>query len=283
MWPEVPFPVQVPHEVKSDLSKVSNDPFSKKLVVLDDQRALYRAEKLKVLVRNELQAVQGTTQAPNDCLAALEQIHEILSNDSCALEAFVDSGELQKTVRARFDHLALQLQDDIVIMRLHDDQFYPELMHVCFPSGWNPADKFAQSLASIHEPVADGERLVKATNNLSSAMVNKGPFVRYVWTLAAAPQLSQHPLVKVIAHENQAVESIYFRCERQVTIPLPQLNRSCFLIRVFVVPITHVVNSQERRKLLGDALHSMSAATIAYKGIAKLIPSVTSWIKNTND
>ncbi len=282
-WPDVPFPVQAPYEVKSDLSKVSTDAFSKRLVVIDQQRPLYRAEKLRVLGIPNLEAVQGVHNAPAECSAALNKVSTILRADGLVLEPFV-----RDNVGAQLNQLALQLQDDVVIMRLEGERFYPELMHVCFPTGWNPADKFAQTLASIHEHVADGKRLVQASANLTAAMINKGPFVRYVWTLAAgasaatAAQLSQHPLEKIYATQSQTIDQVYFRCERQITIPLPELNRSCFLIRVFVVPVVHAANTPERRNTLADALVSMSEATIQYKGLSYLIPPTLAWIKNKN-
>lgn len=280
-WPDVPFPVQAPYEVKSDLSKVSSDVFSKRLVVTDQQWPLYRAEKLRVLGIPSLEAVQGVHNAPAECSTALNKFSEILRADGFALEPCEANN-----VGSQLNHLALQLQDDVVIMRLEGERFYPELMHVCFPTGWNPADKFSQTLASIHEHVADGKRLVQASANLTAAMVNKGPFVRYVWTLAAgastAAQLSQHPLEKMLATPSQTIDQVYFRCERQTTIPLPEFNRSCFLIRVFVVPVEHAANTPERRKTLADALVSMSAATIQYKGLSHLIPPTLAWIKNQN-
>ncbi len=170
------------------------------------------------------------------------------------------------------------------MMHLDQERFYAELMHVCFPTGWDPAEKFRQSLGVIHQPVADGERLMKATQNLTVAMVNKGPFVRYVWTLSPTPQLSLHPLVKPHQSYERAatIDQVYFRCERQITIPIAQLNRACFLIRVFVAPVTIVANSQERRYILRDALNSMSAASVAYKGIGNLIAPVINWIQQHN-
>jgi dimethylamine monooxygenase subunit A len=278
-WPDVPFPVQAPYEVKSDLSKVSTDAFSNRLVVIDLQGALYRAEKLRILGIPGLEAVQGVHNAPAECSSALNKVSDILRADGLALEHC-----MANNVGAQLNQLALQLQDDVVVMRLEGKRFFPELMHVCFPTGWNPADKFAQTLAAIHEHVADGKRLVQASANLTAAMVNKGPFVRYVWTLAAgtstAAQLSQHPLEKVYATPSQTIDQVYFRCERQITIPLPELNRSCFLIRVFVVPVEQAANTPERRNTLADALVSMSEATIQYKGLSHLIPPTLAWIKN---
>jgi dimethylamine monooxygenase subunit A len=272
--PAMPFPVQAPYEVKSDLSKVSFDSFSKQLVIIDSQWPAYQAEKLRILANPDLQAVQGVQAASAQCSEALLTIADTLRADGPALAPLSEN-----SVATQLDELALQLQDDVVLMRQEGERFYPELMHVCFPTGWNPAEKYAQTLASIHETVADGKRLVQVSQNLATAMVNKGPFVRYVWTLAAHAQLSQHPLEKVFAKEDHPIEQVYFRCERQITIPLPELNRSCFLIRVFIAPIQQIADTVERRTTLAAALQSMSEATVQYKGIAHLIPPVLTWIQ----
>jgi dimethylamine monooxygenase subunit A len=182
--------------------------------------------------------------------------------------------------------LALGLQDDLVVMRLDQEQFVPEYMQVCFPTGWDPAQKYATDLRKIHEPVAEGERLQKSTFSIAQAMVHKGPFVRYVWTLAASNQLSQHPSEKIVpsAYTKQHTTSqnptknpinpinpIYLRVERQVTVPLPAWRRSLFLIRVFIAPIDSVANTVERKHLLCNSLKSMTPEVIAYKGIEPLM------------
>ena len=62
------------------------------------------------------------------------------------------------------DALALSCQEDIVIMRLlADGRHRAESLHVLLPSTWNPREKYQQSFAMIHEPVADSARLISVS------------------------------------------------------------------------------------------------------------------------
>lgn len=190
--------------------------------------------------------------------------------------------------------LALDLQEDFVIMAPaegHSDEgaggvcaeVRAEGMFVSFPSGWAPHEKISQPLSAIHAPVADGEALRRAGPGLSLAMLQKGPFVRYVWTLSESLALDRHPgrrsgtggshtrANRVAArHGSIDLNSIAFRCERQVTLALPRTGRALFLIRVYVVPLLQAANTAERRAALVASLQSMSDAVVAYKNIGVL-------------
>lgn len=178
---------------------------------------------------------------------------------------------------ARIAHaIGLAMQEDWVVMRNRSgfDPTLPqgsraEWLHVCFPSGWSPADKVGRPLAEIHRPVADGDALRAASESLSRAMSSKGPFLRHVWTLACSSALARDP------HEAQpvppkSVDAIHFRCERQITVPLAGTERSLFLIRVYVAPLVQVAADPARRAVLLAALESMSDAVIRYKAIGAL-------------
>lgn len=178
---------------------------------------------------------------------------------------------------ARIAHaIGLGMQEDWVVMRSRTDSdptlssgSRAEWLHVCFPSGWSPADKVGRPLAEIHRPVADGHALRAASESLSRAMTRKGPFVRHVWTLASSDALARDP------HQAQpalpeSVDAIQFRCERQVTLALAGAQRSLFLIRVYVAPVAQVAADPARRAVLVSALRSMSDAVIEYKAIGAL-------------
>ncbi len=163
--------------------------------------------------------------------------------------------------------LALSLQEDLVLMAFTGEGFVSEAMSVVFPSGWDPAEKIGRPLFQIHAPVADGDALRAASDNLARAMVEKGPYVRYVWTIADSDALARMP-----GHANAGVrpEEMFFRCERQVTLPLASHRRSLFLIRVFVAPLTEVANEPARRELLVRVLESMPDEVLRYKGLTAI-------------
>jgi hypothetical protein len=180
--------------------------------------------------------------------------------------------------------LSLTLQEDLVLMGWPGpgptgDAASPDAEQglvalaasVVSPSGWDPGERIGQPLQAIHGPVADGERLRLASTALSRAMVDKGPFVRYIWTLAPDGAMARWPGAAASPPAGGgSLDDLWFRCERQVTLPLPRVGASLFLIRVFMAPLTEVAADAERRARLVASLASMSDAVIAYKGLGAL-------------
>jgi hypothetical protein len=181
----------------------------------------------------------------------------------------------QTALQRLWNCLALAVQEDLVIVRDDGEMGVSELMHVCFPSHWNPGERVGQSLFGLHEPVANNEQLLKASKNTLQAMVNKGPFVRFVWSLNSTDELNLNPAFHTHGRKKPLGDdpsNWFFRVERQTTLPMPELQRSLFTIRIFVAPLPSVLND-ERKKLLEQAVLSMDEKLLIYKGlIAKKEP-----------
>jgi hypothetical protein len=261
----VPFPVEAPYRVKSDLVKLVPN-LHGPVVFFDQNRAQYAAQK-QVVITSADAVGKPVFQcmphlSPTLVAQTVAEVSSVLGIDEAG-EAFTSP-----------DALALYLQDDWVVMGDGggSSSNVCQMLHVCFPSGWRPEEKLGLSMRQIHQPVADGGKLLAASDALTTAMLAKGPFVRYVWTLAPEPNLRRHPdnAFRVPIGTTVSLDNIWFRCERQVTVPLPVSGRSLFLIRVFVAPLQEICATQERRQLLRESLASMSDATIAYKGISEL-------------
>ena len=73
--------------------------------------------------------------------------------------------------------LGLAIEDDVVIM--HKGKL--EACFVAFPSSWNAGDKVGKSLAELHEPIADNEALVRASDGIMRAMCSGQSYERYTW------------------------------------------------------------------------------------------------------
>lgn len=167
--------------------------------------------------------------------------------------------------------LGLALQEDLAWVEADapDEPARAMLLHVCWPSGWDPAAKVGLDFATLHAPVADADLLRASARPLSRALLTQGPFVRFVWTVAPGGTPSRHP-----ADEPAASDAApWFRCERQVSVPLAGApdwpgGLALFLIRLHVEPLDTVADTPARRAALREALASMSAATLAYKGLA---------------
>ena len=175
----------------------------------------------------------------------------------------------QTALQRLWDCLALAVQEDLVIVRDDGERGVSELMHVCFPSHWNPGERVGQSLFGLHEPVANNEQLLKASKSTLQAMVNKGPFVRFVWSLNSTDELNLNPAFHTHGRKKPLGDDSsqwFFRVERQTTLPLPELQRSLFTIRILVAPLPSVLN-HERKKLLERAVLSMDEKLLTYKGL----------------
>jgi hypothetical protein len=166
--------------------------------------------------------------------------------------------------------LTLSLQEDFALMV--PDQagvLRARVLSVCFPSGWQPEEKLNQSFSELHAPVADNQDLMTAAPALSQAMCAKGPFIRHVWTLSGNAARARLPGVDTLA-QAESVNDLWFRCERQVTVPLAG-QASLFLIRVFICPLRQVVHSAQRWVTLRETLAALSPEMIAYKGLGRAI------------
>ena len=189
--------------------------------------------------------------------------------------------EAQKEHRL-MDALALTMQEDYVIMRGNKT----ECLHVCFPSHWNPATRVGQSFAELHRPVAHGEVLERAEHNVMRALLTKGPFVRYVWSLTVDDSLNQNPYLPGRLNSTLPLETpaaladrLTFRVERQTTRALPTLERLLFTVRIFTQPLTEAAHNPERRARLERALLSMDDTLLAYKGLSTLRAPLLAWLR----
>ncbi|MDZ7703490.1 MAG: DUF3445 domain-containing protein [Trueperaceae bacterium] len=196
-----------------------------------------------------------------------------------------------------WDALALCVQEDLVIVaddaavnrdaenQDTDRQDYLEALHVCFPSHWRPEAVLGADFSAVHRPVAHSDRLSKAHPRVVRAMLDKGPFVRFVWSVTPFAQLDLHP--DEIAEQKTSLplddpdklaEQLYFRVERQTTLGFADLRRALFTIRVMVAPLAEVMTTPERKTRLAAALASMDDETARYKSLDALRPTLLRWL-----
>ena len=161
--------------------------------------------------------------------------------------------------------LALCFQEDFAIMH----RGHLTAVCFCFPSGWVPKNKVGLSLAEIHQPVADGQDLVRMSNRLAHTMadVSLGGFERSVWTVTASPYLNGMPGAYNLAEPNN-MSDLYFRWEEQTTEPLSDGASSLFFVDVHVVPLLSIWNQLGSK--ISQSINSMSEAVLAYKNLVKI-------------
>src|SRR5207247_7582028 len=93
-----------------------------------------------------------------------------------------------------YARLASVLQEDLVVLRrLPDGDSSAIAVHVCAPSGWRPERIHGASFGAIHDPVPAFAKDPRAERAMVDAMVERGPYVRFVWTVTADANLDHHP------------------------------------------------------------------------------------------
>ncbi len=152
--------------------------------------------------------------------------------------------------------LALRLEEDVAIM--HQGRL--AAICFCFPSGFIPRERLGLTLSDIHRPVADSEMLVKASPGIARVMTEQESFRRWVWTVTANPNLSNHPSARVDTVA-ESMDDLYFRYETQTTMKVDP-ETSLFFVHVNVVPLRSVWNTR-----ILDSINSMSDAVLTYKNL----------------
>jgi len=180
------------------------------------------------------------------------------------------------------DALRLAIAEDLVVL-LRDrrgDGGRAAYLFVAAPSGWDPGARGNASFAELHAPVPHAGPLRAASAAIVDAMVDKGPFVRYVWSLAADDAPSHHPRRHPATPlGDRGPATWWLRVERQTTLPLPSLGASAFFIRVLHRPLARAVVGRGRRARLASAAHSMDTALRAYKGLAGSADPLLAWLE----
>lgn len=263
----MPWPVVAPFRMRPNLEKLDAD--APALLLRDDLTDVYRRERDKVLATHPERAMVGTIEPAS--LAAIKS----LSPPRASAEA--TSG------------VALDMQEDFVILKHEGDTLRTEYLSVCFPSRWDPREKLGLDFAAIHAPVADSEQLRAAGPNLMTLAFMKQPMLRHVWLISPSASLDQHPdkneawWAEALSDPSPLLPRLYFRIERQTTWPLPQFQRAVFFIRIMICPILDVLSvGAGRAAELAATLRSMTPTIVAYRGMTDALPRLLAELDSTS-
>ena len=297
----IPFPVEPRYLIRPDLRKLQ--PGQPRFVV-DARWPSYLERKLELLtsdpgrcrviggdedrIHGALQRVAGSLSEEHPELCRLDGrsllfpllglaldeeggIAECGESATAALRTRVAEHLEGLPVTARLaDALALSVQEDLVLVAGPPNRDSAILLHVCFPSHWDPGERAGASFARLHQPVPHNERLLAGSRNMLAAMMSKGPFIRSVWSLTATPHLDQNPARPHGAPPmggERLIDSLYFRSERQTTSPFDDF--ALFTIRIYVSRLRRVLDPN-RAALLATAIRSMDADLLRYKSLTAI-------------
>lgn len=171
--------------------------------------------------------------------------------------------------RGFFLELSLSIQEDFaVLMEAEGESDRLVLLSVCFPSGWRPERLLGKSFSEIHAPIPEFEAVARKRAQLISGIVQRGPYVRFVWTVTADDLLDHHPDER----ERRAwteQDAGLLRVERQTTVPFPEWRGALFLIRTYLYPFSDLTPAE--RSILASALTQLPLPIARYKGLDECI------------
>jgi len=160
--------------------------------------------------------------------------------------------------------MGLEIPDDVIIMY----KGKVEAAFVAMASSWNPRTVQGKTLAEVHQPVADNEMLVRASDGIWRSMTSGKSFHRHVWGISPLKSLSNHPRHKKPEIKN--LDDLYFRIEHERTLTVDE-DTAAFFIDVEVMPLSTVFHLKtEYRNLIKDSINSMSENILAYKNLEEV-------------
>jgi hypothetical protein len=230
----------------------------------DGERARYLAAKRAVAPERHWLAGEDEEAA---CAreAALRWLRETLAREDPEALAEADQ-DLE--ARDPFDAIARAVQEDFAVLCAGEhDEGRTVALDVRFPSGWHPERLAQASFRAIHAPVPGFVDSALAARSMVRAMTERGPYVRFVWTLCRDEVLDHHP-ERTNAGSWDHAERLFLRVERQVSVALPAARASVFLIRTYVYPYASLCADQ--RTTVRAALAAMPSDVRHYKGLPAL-------------
>ena len=159
--------------------------------------------------------------------------------------------------------MGLEIPDDVIIM--HKGKV--EAAFVAMASNWDPRTVQGKTLAEVHQPVADNEMLLKASDGIWRSMTSGKSFHRHVWGISPLKGLSNHPRHWPETFEVKSLDDLYFRIEHERTLTVDK-DTAAFFIDVEVMPLSTVFHlKNEYRDIIKDSINSMSENILAYKNL----------------
>ncbi len=160
--------------------------------------------------------------------------------------------------------MGLEIPDDIIIM--HKGKV--EAAFVAMASSWNPGEVAGMTLEEVHQPVADNEMLLKASEGIWRSMTSGKSFHRHVWGISPLKQLSNHP--SYIRPTYNDLNDLYFRVEHERTFTVDK-DTAAFFIDVEVMPLPTVFHlKKEYKDLIKDSINSMTENILEYKNLEQV-------------
>jgi len=208
------------------------------------------------LEHNDYFSLQTTAEQNTlDCLLSGEQL--LIGNDYQLLQ------HNEYDYQNLFDALAMQVQEDVCLMQVHDSTTELVAAHLCAANHWSAREKLQLSMPGLHQHVPGFANDNREPDMLLGSILNKAtPYTRFAWGLAEHAILNQHPQhVSPVSHS--ASDKLFMRIERQVIWPIQGTPLILFTIRTYFRDCADLGFSQ--LSSLINAIQHMDTDTLQYK------------------
>lgn len=131
--------------------------------------------------------------------------------------------------------------------------------------------------------------LITTSDHLARLVTGSERWERWVLPIMNHPQIDAHP-ARHQAHRwpadvdaEQLTAPAYLRTERQTFIPLTAHRQAVFTIHVGSQPLAQAITEPAQAQRLHDALHSMSAAVLAYRDLTDARDRLPAWLRSRSN
>ncbi|MGL4813129.1 MAG: heme-dependent oxidative N-demethylase family protein [Beijerinckiaceae bacterium] len=164
------------------------------------------------------------------------------------------------------------VQDDLCLMRRHDDGWRLVAASLCFPSSWRLAEKFDRPMTDIHAPVPNfAGQMASRVERIFDCMQAGTQLYRMNWSIYPDNELrhaSGHSENQAVTnHSEPAARAHCLRMERQTLTKLPVSGDILFTIRIFIEPIAALAGRPELAAALHQQFLALSDDQRSYKGL----------------
>ncbi|HVC09257.1 MAG TPA: heme-dependent oxidative N-demethylase subunit alpha family protein [Elusimicrobiota bacterium] len=199
--------------------------------------------------------------------------------------ARVEGSSFFPAYSSAFDALCCQVQEDVAVVSA-DESGADHLcaLHLCSPGYWAAEEKIGKNFFAIHAPVPGIEKVNAASAAIVRMMIERGPFVRFVWGFTTDRRLNHHPEPPPGIPEGEwrgrdfPAKPFTLRVERQITWGLPEIRSALFFIRVYYIEGESIRSNPQERALLRSSLSSLSAESRRYKGVEGRLDEILDWL-----
>jgi dimethylamine monooxygenase subunit A len=263
------FPIQYgKYDAGPTLFKLSGKVFDN-----DTHFDFYRANKVD-LIKNNIHSHFCTSALD---LKILESVNEYLVN--LFPKSRLGEGDSATDV---FNSLALNFQEDVVILNRNADRNWVSLMHVCAPNFYSLQDKIGKSFGEIHKVIPGADEVVNHETKIVEAMINNGPFERFAWGLVKDCTLNCHPDEEVNFEFDVKNPKAFMRIERQCIINVPSpingIDTVLFTIRTYFRGLDDL--DKDEKIQLSTALESMTPDQLEYKRLTEHKANLMNWLRS---